>query len=118
MIDWFCLYQLKDYFGIFRSNPEVAGLMDISRRFSWVKRLLKNFDEHHANLFPEHWRMAENLMERFCIETRNDLSQVLLKDENEKNFDTKIMLAAFQLTREFEMKVNGRFYPMVNLYLT
>eukprot|EP00842_Homolaphlyctis_polyrhiza_P004929 jgi/Hompol1/5437/HPOL_004467-RA len=33
LIEWYCDSQLKDYRGIFRSNPEVAGLADVSRRF-------------------------------------------------------------------------------------
>ncbi|KAJ1340953.1 hypothetical protein BSLG_004426 [Batrachochytrium salamandrivorans] len=50
LIDWYCETQLKDYRGIFRTNSEVAGLVDISRRYAWLKRALKTHDEQHSAL--------------------------------------------------------------------
>ena len=80
MINWYCDMQLKDYRTIFKNNPEVrfkmdkqkqaAGLDALSRRFSWLKRLLKTFDDDHAGAFPNHWFIAEYLCEKFCLDTR------------------------------------------------
>ncbi|RKO86131.1 Vps53-like protein, partial [Blyttiomyces helicus] len=69
LINWYCDLQLKDYRSIFRNNPEVAGIDNVSRRFAWLKRLLKTFDEEHATVFPAPWRVAESLCEKFASDT-------------------------------------------------
>ncbi|KAI9356191.1 Vps53-like protein [Zopfochytrium polystomum] len=104
---WYCDLQLKDYRSIFKQNPEVAGLDSVNRRYSWLKRLLKSHDEEHAPAFPPQWKMAELLCERFCLQTRRDLSEVLAA--NESTLDVKVMLTSLQQTIEFEQKVSGRF---------
>jgi hypothetical protein len=79
----------------------------ISRRFAWLKRLLKTFDEEHASVFPNHWRMAEHLCERFCIDTRKDLSDACSKSD--AAMDVKVLIQAIQATIEFEEKLEKRF---------
>jgi hypothetical protein len=70
LIYWYCDMQLREYKTIFKNNPEAAGLDALSRRFAWLKRLLKVFDEEHNLIFPSYWRVAEHLCEKFCIDTR------------------------------------------------
>jgi vacuolar protein sorting-associated protein 53 len=111
LISWYCELQLKDYYAIFRQNPEVAGLADVSRRFAWLKRLLKNFDELHAQLFPSAWNVAECVTTKFCQETKKELSQILARDEREDKFDTRVLLAALEQSVDFEGKINSRFNP-------
>ncbi|KAJ3363776.1 Vacuolar protein sorting-associated protein 53 [Kappamyces sp. JEL0680] len=106
---WYTEMQLLDYRNLFRKNPEVAGLPDISRRYAWMKRMLKTYDESHAVLFPEHWKMAETLCWQFCQETKRDLAEVIIKSERDSSFDTRTMLAAIQTTVEFEEKLEFRF---------
>ncbi|KAJ3298080.1 Vacuolar protein sorting-associated protein 53 [Borealophlyctis nickersoniae] len=107
LIDWYCELELKDYRGIFRNNPEVAGLGDVSRRYAWLKRLLKTYDDEHAGVFPVAWRVAESLCEKFCLDTRRDLSEQLAKVD--QVMDVKIMLQALQQTMDFEAKLDKRF---------
>ncbi|KAI9096614.1 Vps53-like protein [Phlyctochytrium arcticum] len=109
LIDWYCELHLKDYRSIFRSNPEVAGLGDVSRRYAWIKRLLKTHDEEHAVIFPPEWKIAEALCEKFCQDTRRDLGEVLAKADS--NMDVKVMLQALQTSIEFEGKLFTRFGP-------
>jgi hypothetical protein len=106
---WYTEMQLTDYRNLFRKNPEVAGLADISRRFAWMKRMLKTFDENHAVLFPEYWKMAELLSWQFCQETKRDLAEVIMKSERDGSFETRHMLVAIQTTFEFEEKLELRF---------
>ncbi|KAI8924441.1 Vps53-like protein [Entophlyctis helioformis] len=109
LVDWYCDLQLKDYRSIFRNNPEVAGLGDISRRYAWLKRTLKTHDEQHANLFPHEWQVAECLTVTFCDDTRKDLSDILARTDKDNTLDTIQMLQAIQATMEFESKVDKRF---------
>ncbi|TPX70634.1 hypothetical protein SpCBS45565_g01703 [Spizellomyces sp. 'palustris'] len=107
LISWYCDIHLKDYRGIFRNNPEVAGLGDVSRRYAWLKRLLKTYDEDHAIIFPPEWKVAEILCDKFCHDTRQDLSEVLAKADS--SMDVKLMLQALQTTMDFEGKLDKRF---------
>jgi hypothetical protein len=70
MVEWYCKLQLEDYRVLFRNNPEVSGLSDINRRYSWLKRALKTFDDEHNMVFPPVWDVAQYLCERFCLETK------------------------------------------------
>ena len=114
LVRWYCEMQLGDYRNLFQKNPEVAGLADISRRFAWMKRLLKTHDENHQNVFPEHWKMAETVSWQFCQETKRDLAEVIIKSERDGSFDTRTMLSAIQSTVEFESKLEFRFITQVN----
>ncbi|TPX58681.1 hypothetical protein PhCBS80983_g02968 [Powellomyces hirtus] len=107
LVDWYCDIHLKDYRNIFRMNPEVAGLGDVSRRYAWLKRLLKTYDEEHAVIFPPEWKVAEMLCDAFCQDTRRDLSDALVKADH--SMDVKLMLQALQTTMDFEGKLDKRF---------
>ncbi|KAI8920106.1 Vps53-like protein [Powellomyces hirtus] len=107
LVDWYCDIHLKDYRNIFRMNPEVAGLGDVSRRYAWLKRLLKTYDEEHAVIFPPEWKVAEMLCDAFCQDTRRDLSDALVKADH--SMDVKLMLQALQITMDFEGKLDKRF---------
>ncbi|KAJ3393548.1 Vacuolar protein sorting-associated protein 53 [Entophlyctis sp. JEL0112] len=107
LINWYCDTQLKDYRAVFRQNSEVGSLDAVNRRYAWLKRLLKLHDDEHAQIFPPHWKVAENLCERFCADTKKDISDVLV--QTEAAIDVKVMLTAIQQTVDFESKVGGRF---------
>ncbi|KAI8851914.1 Vps53-like protein [Chytridium lagenaria] len=107
LLTWYCDVQLKDYRAIFKQNTEVTGLDTVSRRYAWLKRSLKTFDEEHSSIFPIHWQVAELLCETFCNDTRTDISNILSKTET--TLDVKVMLMALQQTMEFESKVESRF---------
>ncbi|KAJ3379710.1 Vacuolar protein sorting-associated protein 53 [Lobulomyces angularis] len=109
LIDWYCEMQLKDYIQIFRNNPEVSGLADVSRRYAWIKRLLKTYDEEHATTFIQEWKVPEILCEKFCLVTKKDITEVLNKSGANKTIDVKTMLVSLQTTMEFEAKLDKRF---------
>ncbi|KAI8613557.1 Vps53-like protein [Chytriomyces sp. MP71] len=111
LVNWYCDTQLKEYKAIFRQNQEIASLDAVGRRYAWLKRLLKMHDEEHAAVFPQSWLIAEYLCERFCADTKKDISDVLVQSES--TIDVKVMLVAIQQTIEFEGKVAGRFAPKV-----
>ena len=59
-----------DYRQIFRNSEEVSQLDNISRRYAWLKRLLKTLDEKHADIFPPQWFVTARVCEQFCNYTR------------------------------------------------
>lgn len=111
LMRWYIEAQLQDYRNLFQKNPEVAGLSDITRRYSWLKRSLKSYDEQHADLFPLHWKLDSSLCVQFCQETKRDLIDVIIASERDGTFDTMLMLQAIHSTVEFESKLRKRFSP-------
>ncbi|KAI9208319.1 Vps53-like protein [Polychytrium aggregatum] len=107
IIDWYCELQLKDYRAIFKANPEVGSLDNVSRRYAWLKRLLKTYDEEHSSVFIPAWKVAETLSLKFCQETKKQLSDVLLRADAVS--DVKILLSAIHVTIDFEAKLEKRF---------
>ncbi|KAF9581275.1 Vacuolar protein sorting-associated protein 53 [Lunasporangiospora selenospora] len=55
LIEWYCGLQLRAYRSVFKPNEEVSALDNTSRRYAWLKRLLKIHDEEHAHIFPDSW---------------------------------------------------------------
>jgi hypothetical protein len=106
---WYVEWMLKDYRSIFQKNPELQGLQDISRRYAWFKRTLKQYDEQHQSLFPQDWGMDDLLTFSFCQETKRDLAQVMIDSERNSTFDTTVMLQAIHTTFDFESKLQQRF---------
>ncbi|PKK67113.1 vacuolar protein sorting-associated protein 53 [Rhizophagus irregularis] len=110
LINWYCERQLKEYKRIFRGSDEIASLDNTSRRYAWIKRVLKSFDEEKADIFPLHWNVSEVLCSKFCEITREDLVKTLSRAGNE--LDVKTLLKNLQLTLEFENQLLKRFAYM------
>lgn len=105
LIDWYCDLLLKDYRSIFHGNIEISGLENLSRRFSWLNRLIKNYEENHASIFPASWTMGEVLCEKFCIDTNKDVLETLSKGQ----FDTRTLIKALKETLAFETQLARKF---------
>ncbi|CAG8599973.1 14680_t:CDS:10 [Funneliformis caledonium] len=110
LINWYCEKQLGDYKRIFRGSEEIASLGNTSRRYAWIKRVLKIYDEVHADIFPLHWNVSEVLCIRFCEITGEDLVKSLSRAKSE--LDVKSLLKNLQLTLEFENQLVKRFTNM------
>lgn len=70
LIEWYCKLQLRAYRSVFKPNEEVSALDNTSRRYAWLKRLLKIHDEEHAHIFPASWDVSRILCLQFCQITR------------------------------------------------
>ncbi|KAI9263263.1 Vps53-like protein [Phascolomyces articulosus] len=102
--------QLADYRQIFRNAEEVSQLDNISRRYAWLKRLLKTLDEKHVDIFPPQWYVTARVCEQFCNYTRSDMEQVLAASPQP---DVKELLHGLQLTIEFEAQLTKRYEKLV-----
>ena len=112
LITWYCNTQLREYRQVFRGNDEAGSLDNISRRYSWFKRLLKNYDDQHATIFPVQWRTDEMLANSFCEGTREDFKSILTKSIRRvdgQNLDVNILLSCLQETLDFEHGLERRF---------
>lgn len=104
IIMWYTNSQLREYRSIFRGNEEAASLDNISRRYAWLKRIYKTYDDEHATIFPESWKVLGHLMKSSCDSTREDLATVLARARP----DIKVLLQALQESLDFEKYLNER----------
>lgn len=116
LIMWYCNTQLREYRKIFRGNEEAGSLDNISRRFSWFKRMLKTFDDEHAAMFPLTWRVNEMLANAFCESTRDDFRGILSRSTRKvdgQSLDVDLLLSCLQETLDFEHGLERRFTATV-----
>lgn len=110
LITWYCNFQLREYRQVFRNNEEAGSLDNISRRYSWFRRILKIYDEEFANIFPASWRVSEVLANIFCEGTREDFKGVLSRSvRGGQTIDVNLLLSCLQETLDFEHSLERRF---------
>ena len=112
LITWYCNTQLREYRQLFRGSEEAGSLDNISRRYSWFKRMLKTYDDEHSALFPPSWRVNELLANAFCEGTREDFKGILQRSARRadgQTLDVDLLLSCLQETLEFEHGLERRF---------
>ena len=112
LITWYCNTQLREYRQLFRGSEEAGSLDNISRRYSWFKRMLKTYDDEHAALFPPSWRVNELLANAFCEGTREDFKGILQRSARRadgQTLDVDLLLSCLQETLEFEHGLERKF---------
>ena len=112
LITWYCNTQLREYRQLFRGSEEAGSLDNISRRYSWFKRMLKTYDDEHAALFPPSWRVNELLANAFCEGTREDFKGILQRSARRadgQTLDVDLLLSCLQETLDFEHGLERRF---------
>ena len=118
LITWYCNTQLREYRQVFRGNEEAGSLDNISRRYSWFRRMLKTYDEEHAALFPPYWRVNEMLANVFCESTREDFRGILSRAARKADgmsLDVNLLLSCLQETLDFEQSLEKRFSNTVHV---
>lgn len=119
LITWYCNTQLREYRQVFRGNEEAGSLDNISRRYSWFKRMLKTYDDDHAAMFPPYWRVNEMLANAFCESTREDFRGILSRAARKADglsLDADLLLSCLQETLDFEQSLEKRFVNTVCLF--
>jgi hypothetical protein len=112
LITWYCNTQLREYRQVFRGSDEAGSLDNITRRYSWFRRMLKTYDDQHAALFPPFWRVDEMLANAFCEGTRDDFKSILAKSMRRtdgQTLDVNLLLSCLQETLEFEHSLERKF---------
>lgn len=110
LVTWYCNTQLREYRQVFRGHEEAGSLDNISRRYSWFRRILKNFDEEYAGIFPASWRVNEILANVFCEGTRDDFKGILARSvRSGQTVDVNLLLSCLQETLDFEHSLERRF---------
>ena len=112
LITWYCNTQLREYRQVFRGSDEAGSLDNISRRYSWFKRMIKTYDDQHASIFPSYWHVDEMLANAFCEGTRDDFKMILAKSvrrSDGQTLDVNLLLSCLQETLDFEHGLERKF---------
>ncbi|KAK4228527.1 putative vacuolar protein sorting-associated protein 53 [Podospora fimiseda] len=112
IVHWYVNTELREYRQVFRGNDEAGSLDNIGRRYAWFKRTLKTHEEEHAIIFPQHWRVNEQLAMSFCDGTREDFKGILEKSMRRTDgpkIDVNLLLSCLQETMDFEQGLERRF---------
>ncbi|KAJ2737341.1 Vacuolar protein sorting-associated protein 53 [Coemansia sp. BCRC 34962] len=105
-VAFYCDLQLRAYLAIFQLNDDVSQLENISRRYAWLRRILRNYSDDHAAVFPEQWRVGEALSRRFSETTRDQLGEIMATREN---ISVEDLMSALSDTLAFEAQCNKKF---------
>ena len=120
LITWYCNTQLREYRQVFRGSDEAGSLDNISRRYSWFKRMLKTYDDQHAAIFPGYWHVDEALANAFCEGTRDDFKDILAKSARRadgQTMDVNLLLSCLQESLDFEHALERKFSNTVRICL-
>ncbi|KAJ2026027.1 Vacuolar protein sorting-associated protein 53, partial [Coemansia sp. S3946] len=105
-VAFYCDLQLRAYSAIFQINDDVSQLENISRRYAWLRRILRNYSDDHAAVFPEQWRVGEALSRRFSEATRDQLGEIMATRED---ISVEHLMSALADTLAFEAQCNKKF---------
>ncbi|KAJ2394345.1 Vacuolar protein sorting-associated protein 53, partial [Coemansia sp. RSA 2559] len=106
-VDMYCGQQLRAYAAIFQLDDDASQLENVSRRYAWLRRILRNYAEEHAALFPARWRVGEELSRRFAELTRDHLGEIMATTRGEIGVDH--LMAAMADTMAFEAQCDKKF---------
>jgi len=109
VVTQFCLRILEGYKDIFQPPKEASGLETAERRFAWLKRTLREYEEKgYATNFPNSWRVPCGLCEHFCHVTRQHLVEILSTSHH--TVDPELMVRVLRKSIDFENEL-ARKYP-------
>eukprot|EP00927_Polykrikos_kofoidii_P029680 TRINITY_DN25630_c0_g1_i1.p1 TRINITY_DN25630_c0_g1~~TRINITY_DN25630_c0_g1_i1.p1 ORF type:complete len:816 (+),score=188.69 TRINITY_DN25630_c0_g1_i1:90-2537(+) len=92
VITHFSQQVLESYKDIFQPpNPE-SGLDNIERRYSWIKRVLNEYDNKYDEYFPKHWRVPCRVCVDFCHITRQHLVEILSISHHTVDPETMVLV--------------------------
>jgi len=107
ILAWFIKLQLSDYLNVFNESFDVAWIDKVDRRYSWMKKVLIQFEEEYNNTFPMEWAVDERISMEFCNITKRELESIM--NQRQKEIDVKLLLFAIQRTTAFEGFLSKRF---------
>jgi len=105
-IEAFCADQLAPYRELFPRGGDSSSLDEVDRRFSWIRRLLRTFQDRFYDQFPTHWNLDRRLVDTFVEQTHSMFLEILSSGERR---DVTTILKALQKTLVFEKEVQARF---------
>ncbi|KAL9644230.1 hypothetical protein ABK040_005691 [Willaertia magna] len=108
LISQFVRQQLDVYDMLFRDGKEDSKLDNIDKRYKWIKKQLKFYEERYSEIFPDYWSVRQEITVEFCLMTRRSIEQMLQKDKD--RISGKVLYKVILSTLKFEREMQERFY--------
>ena len=115
---WFTQFKLTPYEQIFDPKiPNPVEFSDSERRFEWLKRVLKEYNQLYDNIFPQSWGFKSQICQDFCRITKLHINEILMSSLEESNnkvkIDVDVLVRVLNNTINFE---NNLHIYLVNEY--
>jgi vacuolar protein sorting-associated protein 53 len=104
---WFCNFILRPYSEIFEPGRPDSEFENTRRRFAWLKRTLKEYEEKYTGLFLDHWFMEHMIAQEFCRQTKLHIDEILSVKHFE--IDVSKLIEILQATIDFENDLQTKF---------
>lgn len=111
LLTMFSKAQLEPYVSIFDIHREGGKLEETERRYTWLDRLLTEFESTFGAVFPRNWDVPAIIVRDFCVITKQHLTQLLAASNGK--FETTDLIKALNQTIEFERRMQRRFQGVV-----
>lgn len=94
------------FFSTFAGQPD-ASFDNTKRRFAWLKRTLKEFQDRYEVIFPTEWNIKPMIAHEFCRQTKLHLDSML--STHHSTLDVTVIIEVLQSTIEFEFDLHKKF---------
>lgn len=120
LVRWISAKQLEAYVAIYepiqganyRDPNTQAGVANIERRYTWLRRQLQKFVAFFSPVFPKEWNVAGRICVDFCLMTHQHLLVVLNETREQGALDIQLLVKQLQRTISFEEELE-RYYSKV-----
>eukprot|EP00392_Amoebophrya_sp_AT5.2_P001339 g1341.t1 len=89
------------------AGSDYSALEHVERRYAWLRRTLKEFDDKYLEFFPSEWRVPCSLTEHFCHITRQHLVEVLGATHHKT--DPELLVRVLRKSIDFENDMARKF---------
>lgn len=100
-----CDHFLIPYTHLFGPGQMHAGFEHIDRRYAWLRRTLRDYNQNRSAVFPAEWQLPALITWEFCLHTKEHIGVLL---DNYAS-DTSVLVTALQKTLQFEKDITKRF---------
>ncbi|ORX68396.1 hypothetical protein DL89DRAFT_204848, partial [Linderina pennispora] len=104
--EFYSAVQMRAYAALFMVQDDVAQLEHVARRYAWLRRILRNYGDAHAGVFPAAWRVDEHVTRAFATATRDQLAEIMA---THAPLEVGHLLQALGDTLAFEAQCDKRF---------
>jgi len=107
-----CNKEMGAYQTIFGSTGEKGRLEKLDRRYTWMKKQLRN-KEAYWDVFPNAWGVTRRLCVTFCKITRAQVAEAL--DSEKDSLEVASLLQALHRSKDFESELADLFGGQVEI---
>jgi len=101
---WFTQFKLYPYEEIFdpKKEKDAIEFAESERRFEWLKRILKDYNDKYDCIFPQSWGIKAQISQEFCRITKLHINEMLDDNNQNSRIDVDVLVRVLNNTINFE----------------